>query len=131
MRLLYLFVLITIVVSCKSATSPKTYGLINRNILEIPTIDTSNHIVRPITDTIRQYILSNQSTDKKINFVCKVSFKDLSECWVSLQGNHDIIVEHTEKHVVAPQGEVKLDIDSNSEYRVLKYEIIEANIINK
>jgi hypothetical protein len=91
-------------ISCNSAPDLKNHGVISSEIDSIPTIDTSNNIVRPVTLAARLYHLTNKSTDHSINFVCKAYLK----------GNGDVILEETEKHVVAPQETINLKIDSNS-----------------
>jgi hypothetical protein len=90
-------------VSCNSAPDLKSYGVISSEIGSIPTIDTSNNIVRPVTLIARLYHLTNKSTDHNIDFICKAYLK----------GNGDVISEKTEKHIVAPQETINLNIDSN------------------
>lgn len=121
MKRLYLCILIVSVISCKSAPSLKSYGVISSEVDSIPTIDTSNHIVRPVILAARRYHLTNKSTDHSINFVCKAYLK----------GDGDLISEETEKHVVAPQETIDLKNDSSSNSRLIKFEIIEAHTVNE
>jgi hypothetical protein len=77
---IYLFyILIVIGISCNSEPSPKNYGVISSEIVENPTIDTSNNIVRPITLKERLYHLTNKSTNHSIDFVCKAYLKGDSD----------------------------------------------------
>ncbi len=129
MRKSYLYILIAIVVSCKSAPDLKSYGVIASTVGEIPTIDTSNCVVKPVTYQVAGYTLNNKSTNQKINFVCKAYFNILSSCPQNWSNIDTLLLEHTEKHVVAPKGEIKLDMDSTSNYRIIKYEVIEATSV--
>jgi hypothetical protein len=90
-------------------------------MVENPTIDTSNNIVRPVTLKERLYHLTNKSTNHNIDFVCKAYLK----------GNGDVLLEKTERHIVAPQETINLNVDSNSNDRVLKFEIVEAHTVNE
>ena len=122
MKHIYLFYIsIVIGVSCNSAPSPKNYGVISSEINEIPTIDTSNNIVRPVTLIARLYHLTNKSTNHHIDFICKAYLK----------GDGNVLFEKTEKHTVAPQETINLDVDSSSNSRVLKFEIVEAHRVNE
>jgi len=69
----------------------------------------------------RLYHLTNKSTNHKIDFVCKAYLKD--------EGG--VLSEKAEKHIVAPQETINLDIDSNNNQKLLKYEIVSAAIVNK
>jgi hypothetical protein len=129
MRRLYIcYLLIAVCFSCNKASPAKDYGIISSELFEIPAIDTTNHVVQPIDYETRSYSISNKSTDHKINFICKAYLKGHFYCEVSLSGNKSIL-EHTEKHTVAPKETIKLDIDSNRNYEVLKYEIVSASTI--
>jgi hypothetical protein len=122
MKHIYLFyILIVIDISCNSAPDLKNYGVISSEINEIPTIDTSNNIVRPVTLTARLYHLTNKSTNHHIDFICKAYLK----------GDGNVLLEKTEKHTVAPQETINLDVDSSSNSRVLKFEIVEAYTVNE
>jgi hypothetical protein len=115
------YLLIVMGISCNSALDLKNHGVISSEIDSIPTIDTNNNIVRPVTLAARLYHLTNKSTNHHIDFVCKAYLK----------GNGDVILEKTERHVVAPQETINLDLDSNSNNRVLKFEIVEAHTVNE
>ncbi|MGY4536098.1 hypothetical protein ACVW0P_000492 [Mucilaginibacter sp. UYNi724] len=119
MRRSYLCILIAIVLSCKSAPDLKNYGVISSEVDSIPTIDTSNNIVRPVTLASRNYHLTNKSADRNISFVCKAYLK----------GDNKVISEKTEKHVVAAQKTIDLNIDSDINYKVVKYEIVNASTV--
>jgi hypothetical protein len=122
MKHFYLFyILIVIGISCNSAPDFKNYGVLSSEMVENPTIDTSNNIVRPVTLKERLYHLTNKSTNHNIDFVCKAYLK----------GNGDVLLEKTERHIVAPQETINLNVDSNSNDRVLKFEIVEAHTVNE
>jgi hypothetical protein len=122
MKHIYLFYILTVIgISCNSAPDLKNYGVISSEINAIPTIDTSNNTVRPVTLIARLYHLTNKSTNHNIDFVCKAYLK----------GDGDVLLEKTEKHTVAPQKTINLDIDSSSNSRVLKFEIFEAYTANE
>jgi hypothetical protein len=121
MKHFYLFyILIVIGISCNSAPDFKNYGVLSSEMVENPTIDTSNNIVRPVTLKERLYHLTNKSTNHNIDFVCKAYLK----------GNGDVLLEKTERHIVVPQETINLNVDSNSNDRVLKFEIVEAHTVN-
>jgi hypothetical protein len=122
MKHIYLFYILTVIgISCNSAPDLKNYGVISSEIVENPAIDTSNNIVRPVTLIARLYHLTNKSTNHNIDFVCKAYLK----------GNGHALLEKTEKHVVAPQETINLDVDSSFNSRLLKFEIAEAYTVNK
>jgi hypothetical protein len=120
-RIYFFYILIILGVSCNSAPDLKSHGVILSEVDSIPTIDTSNNIVRPVTLAARRYHLTNKSIDHSINFICKAYLK----------GDSDVISEETEKHVVAPQETIDLKNDRSSNSRVIKFEIIEAHAVNK
>jgi len=117
----FFYILIVIGISCNSAPDLKNYGVLSSEIVENPTIDTSNNIVQPVTLKERLYHLTNKSTNHSIDFVCKAYLK----------GDGDVLLEKIEKHIVAPQETINLNIDSTSNSRVLKFEIIEAHTVNE
>lgn len=118
---LYLCIFIATCASCNQTSSFKDYGVISSETDSIPTIDTSNNDIRPVILVGRLYHLTNKSTDHSINFVCKAYVK----------GDDDVISEKTEKHILAPQETINLEIDSNNNQKVLKYEIFSAATVNK
>jgi hypothetical protein len=118
---LYFCFLIASCVSCNQTSSFKDYGVISSEIGYVPTIDTTNNSVRPVTLISRLYQLTNKSTDHKIDFVCKASLK--------YKGG--VLSEKREEHIVAPQETINLNIDSNNNRKVFKYEIVSAGIVNE
>jgi hypothetical protein len=105
--------------SCKSAPDLKSYGVISSEVDSIPTIDTSNNVVRPVTLAVRQYHLTNNSVNHNINFTCKVYLKS----------DGKVQSEKTEEHIVLPKETIKLNIDSDDYYNVVKYEIAKASTV--
>ena len=117
----FFYILVVIGISCNSAPDLKNYGVLSSEMVENPTIDTSNNIVRPVTLKERLYHLTNKSTNHHIDFICKAYLK----------GDGNVLLEKTEKHTVAPQETINLDVDSSSNSRVLKFEIVEAYTVNE
>lgn len=117
MKPFYFFMIIASLFSCRS--SSKKYGFLSTRIDSAPALDTSKGGVDPTSLGFRSYFITNNSNSYKIKFVCKAH----------VQQPNKHVKEYSEEHILVPHQTEKLKMDSSLHNKVLKYEIVNAELM--
>lgn len=116
MKLSLLFISTLVILEGCSSKALKDFGLISTGQGVAASIDTTGGSVKPVTLTIKLFKLTNQSSDKKITFLCR--------CYlVNADGS---AWGKTEKYTLAPKETVVLEQESSAYGKAVRYEVVGA-----